>query len=83
MPIQFVADAIGTVALCPYCRKETELTLGAPPRESAIPGRAIVWSIIALLILIIGVGGILIAFKRAKSLAEERHSPPAPSQQLR
>lgn len=72
MPIEFAADSIGTAAMCPYCRKTTELILGAPPQEPAIPRRLIVWSVIALIIVGLGAVAITVAFKRAQNLAKER-----------
>ena len=72
MPIEFAADAIGTAAMCPFCRKTTELTLGAPPQEPAIPRRLIIWSVIVLVIVALGAVGITVAFKRAQDLAKDR-----------
>lgn len=49
----------------------------APPEEPTIPRRAIVWSIVAAVILVLGLIGALIALKRAESLAaRHRHAAP-------
>lgn len=79
--IQFSAESIDTEAMCPYCRKQTVLMLAPPPHESWIPTRMIVWSIIALLILLAGAIGISMAFKRAKRLADDLRPPPAAVEQ--
>ena len=44
-----------TAFYCPRCGKQTELTLAAPRVESAVPRKAIVWTVVALVILALGV----------------------------
>ena len=51
---EFQADLIGTVVLCPRCRKQTELMLASPAIEPSVSRKAIVWTIITALILITG-----------------------------
>jgi hypothetical protein len=75
MPLQFDAEAIGTVALCPHCRQQTELMLAAPPQERLIPRRAIVLGIVTAVILALGAIGITMALQRARRLADDR--PPS------
>jgi len=70
--IEFPADAIGLVASCPHCKKQTELLLPAPADQPAIPRRAIVWTAIAILILCGGLVASLIALKRAERWAASR-----------
>jgi hypothetical protein len=76
MPLEFPAEAIGSTAQCTFCRKQTELTLAVPQLETGVPRRAIIWSIVALLILLLGILGILIALNRAERWAGERKAPP-------
>jgi len=76
--LSFPADNIGSTAACPHCGQQTELRLMAPPEEPTIPRRAIVWSIVAAVILVLGLVGALVALKRAESLAtRHRHAAPA------
>ena len=67
--IEFPADAAGTTTDCPHCGKTTELLLAAPPEEPSVPRAAIVWTVIAILILGLGLAGSLAALKRAQKLA--------------
>jgi hypothetical protein len=69
-PLEFLADHIGTVAPCPHCGQETELLLAAPPEEPTIPRRAIIWTGIAAVILVLGFVGALLALKRAQRWAQ-------------
>jgi hypothetical protein len=55
---------------CPRCGKETELLLASPRDEGTIPRRIVVYSIIGILILLLGLAGALLALKRAQNLAE-------------
>ena len=72
MPLEFPAEAVGTTAKCPACRRQTELHLAAPEQPSGIPKRAIVWTVIAVFVLLIGLLAALAALNRAKNLANER-----------
>jgi hypothetical protein len=76
--IEFPADGIGQVVPCPHCHQQTELLLPAPPQQPVLPRRAIVWSIIAILILGGGLVASLIALKRAERWAAA-HKPAARS----
>jgi hypothetical protein len=40
---------------CPRCKKQTELTLAVPSEEPAVPRKLIVWTIVAVVILALGV----------------------------
>ncbi len=70
--IEFSVDAIGTTVDCPHCGKATELTLATPPEESSEPRKAIVWTVVAVLILGLGLAGAMAALKRAQRLATAR-----------
>jgi hypothetical protein len=51
--IEFQAELVGTMTQCPRCRKQTELTLAVPPEEPALPRRIIIWTVAAIVILIL------------------------------
>jgi hypothetical protein len=70
--IEFPADAIGLVAPCPHCHQQTELLLPAPPQEPTVPRRAILWTVITILVLCGGLVACLIALKRAERWAAAR-----------
>ncbi len=82
MPLEFAADAIGTTATCPFCRKETELTLSVPEIDSGIPRRLVVWTVVTVVILLLGLLGAFIALNRAKDLANKKQ-PLAPVEPAR
>src|SRR5262245_33509697 len=67
--IEFPVEATGLTADCPHCGQQTELMLTPPPQESAIPRKAIVWTVIAVIILSLGLAGALAALKRAEKWA--------------
>jgi hypothetical protein len=67
--LEFPADSIGAMADCPHCGQPTELTLAAPPSTSIVPAKAIVWTLIAVLILGGGLAGAMVALKRAQKMA--------------
>ncbi len=77
MPLEFAADAIGTTGTCPYCRKETELTLSVPEIDSGIPRRLVIWTVVTVVILLLGLVGAFIALNRARDLANRKQGPPA------
>jgi len=54
-PIQAPAELIGTVTQCPRCGKQTELKLAIPPEEPALPRKVIIWTIVAGVVLALGV----------------------------
>ena len=70
--IEYPAEHIGMTVTCPHCQQETELLLLAPPAESTIPRRALVWTAIAIITLGLGLGGALMALKRAQKWAERQ-----------
>jgi len=70
--IEFPVETIGTVASCPHCGQATELLLPAPPVEPSVPRKALVWAVVAALILGGGLGGALWALRYAQRLAARR-----------
>jgi hypothetical protein len=78
-PIEFHAEFTGTTADCPHCSQPTELLLAPPPEEgSPVRTKAIVFTVIAILILLGGLVGAVIALKRAERL--KSRSLPVPTE---
>ena len=82
--IEFPAEAVGTTTECPHCGQTTELLLALPPTESLLPTKAIVYTIIAIVILVGGLIGTQIALNRTKLLVEQQNVatsgvPPKPA----
>jgi hypothetical protein len=81
--LEFLVDNIGMVAACPHCGQQTELLLATPPEEPSISRKALVWTIVAVLILGFGLAASLVALKRAQRWAASRHkqqaTPAAPA----
>jgi len=71
--IEFPAEAAGTTTECPHCGRTTDLMLAAPETESSVPTRAIVYTVIAIVVLVGGLIGTQIALKRAKRLVEQKN----------
>ena len=78
--VEFPAEAAGTTIECPHCGQVTELLLAVPKSEPSVPTKAIVYTIIAIVILIGGLIGTQVALKRAKRLVEQkRDASPMPA----
>jgi hypothetical protein len=84
--LEFPAEIAGLPADCPHCGQQTDLLLAAPPQEPTVPRRTIVWAVIGIVILGLGLGGALVALKRAerwaarqKRQSEESLAATAPS----
>ncbi|HZR19432.1 MAG TPA: FxLYD domain-containing protein [Verrucomicrobiae bacterium] len=75
--LEFLADHIGMVVPCPHCQQETELNLLPPAETPTVPRRALVWTGIAVIILILGFGAALVALKRAQRWAERQKNQTA------
>ncbi len=75
MPLEFAAESIGSTAACPYCHQETELNLEVPELEPTIPRRLIIRTVVAAVVLLLGLVGAIIALNRAKELATKKQSP--------
>jgi hypothetical protein len=73
-PLEFPAENIGQTMLCPFCRKETLLVIGAPEVEVGVPRRALIWAVAGVLILILGLGAAMLALKQAQKRAGHRHT---------
>ncbi len=70
--IQFPAELIGTMIQCPRCRKQTELTLPVPPDEPAVPRKAIVWAVVAVVVLAAAVIGPMVGLRHFEKLAAQQ-----------
>jgi len=75
--IEFPVEAAGTTADCPHCGRQTELLLAQPKDQPAIPGRIIIWTLIAVFVLFAGFGATLYALKRAQRWAEQQRKAAA------
>ena len=73
--LEFPADATGTTADCPHCRQPTELLLSiGEPTPAQTPVKAILFTIIACVILLGGIIGALLALQRARRMAADRQT---------
>ena len=65
----FPAESTGMTADCPHCGQPTELLLALPPdTKSPASTKAILYTVLALLIMIGGLIGTVMALKRAERL---------------
>jgi hypothetical protein len=64
--IEFPAESAGLTTDCPHCGKQTELLLALPKDEPTIPRATIVYTAIAVIILVAGLAGAIIALKMAE-----------------
>jgi hypothetical protein len=71
-PIEFLAEAIGTTAQCPRCRKQTELLLAPPPAEPLVPRKVIVWTAVTSAVLILGAIGVVMGLNHFEKLATQQ-----------
>jgi hypothetical protein len=78
--LEFPAESIGLTATCPHCGKETELQLATPPIQPTVPRRIIVWTLLAIVLL---VGGLIVSVAGLKhyqkQLAERKKQAVAPA----
>ena len=74
---EFPAEAVGTTADCPHCGRLTKLLLALPPQERTVPVKTVIFTGIAILILIGGLVAVMIALKRAERLSGRNSPPPA------
>jgi hypothetical protein len=70
--IEFMAEAIGTLAQCPRCRKQTELLLAPPPVEPLIPRRVVIWTAVMSAVLLLGAVGVVIGLKHFEKVAAQQ-----------
>ena len=68
-PIVFKAELVGTMTQCPRCGKQTELLLAAPPEEPAVPRKVIVWTVVTVVILVLGLIATVVGLKHFEKLA--------------
>ena len=69
--IQFPAELIGTMIQCPRCRKQTELTLPELPEEPTVPRKVIVWTVVAVVVLVAAVIGPMVGLRHFEKLAAQ------------
>ena len=70
--IEFPAELVGTTTQCPHCGQQTELLLATPPQESGVPRRMIVWTVVAIVISVLGLVGLLVALNWAEKWVGRR-----------
>ena len=72
---EFPADAAGLTGECPHCGKQTECLLATPPEEkSPAQTRAVIYTIVAVVILVGGLIGASVALKRAKQMVADKQA---------
>jgi hypothetical protein len=64
--IEFPAESAGLTTDCPHCGKQTDLLLALPKDEPTIPRATIVYTVIAVIILVAGLAGAMLALKMAE-----------------
>src|ERR1041384_3966056 len=79
--LEFPADGAGMTVECPHCGKMTELWLARPPEEPTIPRRTLVWTIVTVVILLLGLAAAVDALKRAerRAAAKKMAEPARPA----
>ena len=66
---EFPAEAAGLTGECPHCSRQTACLLAALPEErSPVQTRAVIFTVVAILILVGGLVGAITALKRAQRL---------------
>ena len=76
--IEFRAETAGMTADCPHCGQATELLLAVPPEaESPAQTKAIIFTVIAVVILVGGLIGTVMALKRAERLSARQKASQA------
>ena len=66
--IEFPAELVGTTTQCPRCKKLTELTLPAPPEEPGVPRKVILWTVVTVVILLLGLAAAVFELKHLEKL---------------
>ena len=78
---EFPAESAGLTGECPHCGQPTELLLATPPEEkSPAQTKAILYTVVAIVILVGGLIGAVIALKRAQRLIGR--PPAAPTEAI-
>ena len=75
--IEYPAHLIGTTTKCPYCGESTELVLDTPEEEPSIPRRAIVFTVITALVLVLGLIACFIGLRWAEKHSRSHQPTPA------
>jgi uncharacterized paraquat-inducible protein A len=77
---EFPVEAIGTTGECPRCGKQTEFILAAPPQESEAHAsrKMVIWTVVAISILIGCLLASIYAVHLARQLMEEHRQPSPP-----
>jgi hypothetical protein len=70
--LEFPAEMAGMASPCPHCGQQTDLLLALPPEEPPVMRRALLWTLGAVVILVVGLGASLVALKRAENYAARR-----------
>lgn len=70
----FRADLIGSTSPCPHCGQDTEMMLETPKIESGVPKRLLAVSLLAIVILGVGLVASMLALKRARSMVRKANS---------
>ena len=70
--IQFPAELIGTMTQCPRCRKQTELTLAELPEEATVPRKVIVWTVVAVAVLVLALIVTVVGLRHLEKLAAQQ-----------
>jgi hypothetical protein len=77
---EFPVESIGLAGRCPHCLEPTELCLAPPPVEAGISRKLILWTLVALVILALGVIAPLVGLRLyQKRWAERQRGQSAPS----
>ena len=66
--IRYPAQLIGTTGTCPMCRQQTEYVLEVPVQPSGIARRTLIYTLIAVFVLLMGLLGAWLALKSARNL---------------
>jgi len=72
--IEFQAELVGTMTQCPRCGKRTELTLAVPPDEPTVPRKVIVWTVVTIVILVLGLIVVVAGLNHYAKLAERQRA---------
>ncbi len=78
---EFPAEVAGLTGECPHCGQPTECLLASPPEEiSLVQTRAVIFTIVAVVILVGGLIGASVALNRAKQMVAEKQGARAQAQ---
>src|SRR5580765_4675947 len=72
---EFPAEAAGLTGECPHCGQPTDCLLAVPPEEkSPAQTRAVIYTVVAVVILVGGLLGAFAALKRAQRMVAQRQA---------